>query len=171
MIIKIRIQIVIKVNEPGYSIAYKTACALSEDLHPRRLIRVFAVCLKKLRILGYPQGILGRFRWDCADGRTCTLEGNAVPRLILYQVYLRIRHKLCDCFVSQRRLNINSLFICINSIFSSLMYYVSLLVNNAIKVTWIVIFKMLQETTFFDCFTYFWQKIRKKYHIQISPKK
>ena len=45
--------------KPGHSISYKIACAPSEHSdHPRRLIRVIAVRLKTLWILGYPRSAL-----------------------------------------------------------------------------------------------------------------
>ena len=68
--------------EPGHSISYKITCAPSEDYDQsarmRRLIRVFAVALKTLMILGYPERDL-----ICVfAGRTCNHIGNAAPRLV-----------------------------------------------------------------------------------------
>ena len=61
--------------EPGHSISYKIDCAPSEDsdqtARPRSLIRVFAVRMKTLWVLGYPQSALRRFWSDCADLILC----------------------------------------------------------------------------------------------------
>ena len=70
-------------NEPGHSIPYKNACAPSEvsdkPAQMRRLIRVFAVRLKILRILSYhpcedsdQTAQMRRLIWVYA-GRTCNL--------------------------------------------------------------------------------------------------
>ena len=89
--------------EPGHSISYKIACALTEDLDQSvqvcRLIRVFAVRLKTLWLLGSHSvpceysdqttrihRLIGVFA-----GRTCNLAGNAVPRLILCPGFIPVR--------------------------------------------------------------------------------
>ena len=60
-------------NEPGHSIFYNILCALSDDsdqpAHMRRLIRVFAVRLTRLWVLGYPLDALRRLWSDCADAQ------------------------------------------------------------------------------------------------------
>ena len=80
--------------EPENSISYKTASAHSEDtvtLSMRRLIRIFAVHLKTLLILGCQKKkalrrlirLRGSAGWSWSWlGAQCTLVGNASPRLI-----------------------------------------------------------------------------------------
>ena len=61
-------------NGTGHSIFYKIVCVPNEDsdqlAHPRSLIKVFAVSLKTLWIIDYPQNELRRLICICA-GRTC----------------------------------------------------------------------------------------------------
>ena len=61
------------INEPGHSSFYNILCALSDGsdqpAHMRRLIRVFAVRLKRLWVIGYPLDALRRLRSDCADAQ------------------------------------------------------------------------------------------------------
>ena len=54
-----RLDVFNKINEPKWGKAYLPTCAPNEDsdqpAHPRSLIRVFVVRMKKLCILGYPK--------------------------------------------------------------------------------------------------------------------
>ena len=66
----------------------KIACAPSEDsdqpAHPRSLIRVLAVRLKTLWILGYPRSASRKLRSDCADAHMQSRRKRCVPVYFLW---------------------------------------------------------------------------------------
>ena len=60
-------------NKPPHNKTTKMSCALSKDSdqpgHPPSLIRVFAVCMKKARVLTYPLSAQQRLWSDWADAQ------------------------------------------------------------------------------------------------------
>ena len=68
--------------EPGHSISYNIACAFSEDsnqpVYLHSLIRVFAVRLRTLWILGYPQCVHRSLWSECSDWSESSLGTHAI---------------------------------------------------------------------------------------------
>ena len=78
--------------EPRHS-NYKMTSEASDDsekpAHPHSLLRVFAVCLKTLWLLGYPQSALQTLIW-VFTGCTCNPVGISMPWLI----FLSLHHSI-----------------------------------------------------------------------------